>query len=132
LLHSIAGGTGSGLGSWLLENLSDHYPKKIAQSFSVFPTNRGGGSSDVVVQPYNSILTLKRLAVNADSVIVVDNSALDQIVSDRLQVANPSFVESNKLVRLPSSHFSTLTLSVGCYSDECEHGHSEIPRIHEQ
>jgi tubulin gamma len=128
LLHSIAGGTGSGLGSWLLENLSDHYPKKLAQSFSVFPTNRDGGSSDVVVQPYNSILTLKRLAVNADSVIVVDNSALDQIVSDRLHVANPSFVESNKLVSTNSQKAHNL----GRNSHECKYIDIEIPRIHEQ
>lgn len=29
LLHSISGGTGSGLGSFLLERLSDRFPKKI-------------------------------------------------------------------------------------------------------
>jgi len=29
LCHSIAGGTGSGFGSYLLERLNDHYPKKI-------------------------------------------------------------------------------------------------------
>ena len=49
LLHSIAGGTGSGLGSFLLERLNDRFPKKLIQTYSVFPE-----SSDVVVQPYNS------------------------------------------------------------------------------
>lgn len=29
MTHSIAGGTGSGLGSFLLEALNDRYPKKI-------------------------------------------------------------------------------------------------------
>jgi tubulin gamma len=29
LTHSIAGGTGSGLGSFLLEELNDRYPKKL-------------------------------------------------------------------------------------------------------
>ena len=29
LLHSIAGGTGSGCGSYLLERLNDRFPKKI-------------------------------------------------------------------------------------------------------
>lgn len=27
--HSIAGGTGSGMGSYLLEKLNDHFPKKL-------------------------------------------------------------------------------------------------------
>ena len=29
LTHSIAGGTGSGFGSYLLEKLNDRYPKKL-------------------------------------------------------------------------------------------------------
>jgi tubulin gamma len=66
-LHSIAGGTGSGLGSFLLEALNDRYPKKLIQTYSVFPNNNE--TSDVVVQPYNSLLSLKRLTENADSVV---------------------------------------------------------------
>jgi len=31
LCHSIAGGTGSGLGSFLLERLNDRYPKKLVR-----------------------------------------------------------------------------------------------------
>jgi tubulin gamma len=67
LLHSIAGGTGSGLGSYVLETLNDRYPKKLIQTYSVFPNNVE--TSDVVVQPYNSLLSLKRLTQNADSVV---------------------------------------------------------------
>ncbi|GIQ91419.1 gamma tubulin, partial [Kipferlia bialata] len=78
LLHSIAGGTGSGLGSYLLERISDRYPKKLIQTYSVFP-NVATGSSDTVVQPYNSLLTLQRLTLNADSTVVLDNTQLDKI-----------------------------------------------------
>lgn len=90
LCHSIAGGTGSGLGSYLLEKLNDRlkhwffssgfksnihsvyflplrYPKKLVQTYSVFPNQ--DEMSDVVVQPYNSLLTLKRLTQNADCVV---------------------------------------------------------------
>ncbi|KAJ3342946.1 gamma-tubulin [Gonapodya sp. JEL0774] len=108
LLHSIAGGTGSGLGSWLLENLSDRYPKKIVQTYSVFPNN-DGDSSDVVVQPYNSILTLKRLTTDADSVVVLDNTALNHILADRLHIQNPTFAQTNQLVSTVMSA-STSTL----------------------
>jgi tubulin gamma len=97
LLHSIAGGTGSGLGSFLLERLNDRYPKKLIQTYSVFPANEAG-QSDVVVQPYNSLLALKRLTQNADSVVVLDNSALTKIASDRLNVSQPSFEQTNQLV----------------------------------
>lgn len=37
LCHSISGGTGSGVGSYILERLSDRYPKKLIETYSVFP-----------------------------------------------------------------------------------------------
>lgn len=33
LCHSIAGGTGSGMGSYLLEELNQRYPKKLVQTY---------------------------------------------------------------------------------------------------
>jgi len=97
MIHSIAGGTGSGMGSYLLEHISDRYPKKLTQTYSVFPL-MSSDTSDVVVQPYNSVLTLKRLALNADCVIVLDNTALNRIAVDRLKLVNPTFSQTNNLV----------------------------------
>ncbi|CAG0909741.1 unnamed protein product, partial [Cyprideis torosa] len=37
LCHSIAGGTGSGMGSFILERINDRFPKKLVQTYSVFP-----------------------------------------------------------------------------------------------
>jgi len=67
LLHSIAGGTGSGVGSFLLERLNDRFPKKLIQTYSIFPDTQNSG--DVVVQPYNSLLSMRRLTEYADSVV---------------------------------------------------------------
>jgi tubulin gamma len=53
------------------------------------------------VQPYNSILTLKRLVNHADSVVVLDNGALARISAERLHVQTPSFDQTNQLVSLP-------------------------------
>ena len=96
LCHSIAGGTGSGMGSYLLERLNDHFPKKLVQTYSVFPN--WDNSPDVVVQPYNSLLTLKRLTLNADAVVVLDNTALNRIAVDRLHLENPTVNQLNSLV----------------------------------
>ena len=97
LCHSIAGGTGSGMGSYLLERLNDHFPKKIVQTYSVFPS-WNDQSSDVVVQPYNALLTLKRLTLNADAVVVLDNTALNRIAMERLRIENPTVDHLNSLV----------------------------------
>jgi tubulin gamma len=93
LCHSIAGGTGSGMGSYLLESINDHFPKKLVQTYSVFP-----GDGDIVVQPYNSLLTIKRLVNNADCVVTIDNNALNRIAIDRLRLKSPTIAETNSLV----------------------------------
>ena len=54
------------MGSYLLERLNDRYPKKLIQTYSVFSNQ---ATSDVVVQPYNSLLTLKRLILNCDCTV---------------------------------------------------------------
>ena len=121
LLHSIAGGTGSGLGSYILERMNDRFPKKLIQTYSVFPDTQGGG--DVVVNPYNSVLAMRRLTQNADSVVsyvgigstdellmikvVLDNGALSRIAADRLHVQEPSFQQTNQLVGGVIRLFST-------------------------
>ncbi|EJD41483.1 tubulin gamma chain [Auricularia subglabra TFB-10046 SS5] len=94
LMHTIAGGTGSGLGSYL-ERLNDRFPKTLIQTYSVFPNHT---QPDVVVQSYNSLLTLRRLTNHADSVVMLDNAALARIAADRLHVQDPSFDQTNQLV----------------------------------
>ena len=120
LTHSIAGGTGSGMGSYVLEKLADRFPKKLVQTYSVFPNQEDKGDnamgyvSDVVVQPYNSILTLKRLTQSADCVVVLDNTALNRIATDRLHINNPSLTQINELVSTIMS-VSTTTLRYPSY-----------------
>ena len=85
MTHSTAGGTGSGFGSYLLERLNDRFPKKLIQTYSVFP-NEG----DVVVQPYNCLLASKRLVQNSDATVVIDNTALTRMANDRLKLSHPT------------------------------------------
>ncbi|XP_052865078.1 tubulin gamma-1 chain-like [Anopheles cruzii] len=112
LCHSIAGGTGSGMGSFIMETLSERFPKKLIQTYSVFPNQ--DEISDVVVQPYNSLLTLRRLTSCADCVVVLDNTALNRIATERLQLENPSFAQINTLVSTIMS-VSTTTLRYPSY-----------------
>ena len=52
--------------------------------YSVMP-NLSRGESDTVVQPYNSMLALRRLAELADECIVIDNTALHAIAMESLK-----------------------------------------------
>ena len=95
-----------------MERLCDRFPGKLVSSYSVFPNQNE--TSDVVVQPYNSILTLKRLINNADSVVVLDNNALNRIASERLKIPNPNYSQVNSLVSTVMSA-STTTLRYPSY-----------------
>ncbi|KAK2963371.1 putative Tubulin gamma-1 chain [Blattamonas nauphoetae] len=95
LCHSLAGGTGSGYGSYLLEKLNERYPDKLIQTYSVFPAP---DSTDVVVQTYNSILTMQRLIQHADATVVLDNVALNRIAEEKLKLTQPTVVDLNEFI----------------------------------
>lgn len=105
LIHSVAGGTGSGLGSNFLEAISDRYHKKIVTTYSVFPSNE----SEVVVQPYNTVLTLRRLIESSDASVVFDNNALLDLASRVFKDPNTSYEQTNQLI---ASVLSSVTNSL--------------------
>ncbi|KAG8742517.1 Tubulin beta-2 chain [Ceratobasidium sp. 414] len=63
LIHSLGGGTGSGLGSLLLSKLREEAPDRMLTTFSIFPSPK---VSDTVVEPYNTVLALHQLVENTD------------------------------------------------------------------
>ena len=63
VFHSVGGGTGSGLGSLLLERLSVDYGKKSKLGFTVLPAPQ---VSTAVVEPYNTILSTHSLLEHMD------------------------------------------------------------------
>lgn len=72
-LHSICGGTGSGLGSFVLEQLQDFFPELCRLNVAVFPS---GNDEDVITAPYNAVLSMQQLTQVSDSVIPLENSAM--------------------------------------------------------
>lgn len=116
MLHSTAGGTGSGLGSYLLETMADRFPKKLMQTVSVFPNNAEG--SDVVVQPYNVALTMKRLTEHTDAVVVLDNNSLHRVAAEKLHISDPSFAQTNQIAAtVIAASTSTLRFPGYLYND---------------
>ncbi|KAL3902023.1 MAG: hypothetical protein SGCHY_000133 [Lobulomycetales sp.] len=52
VISSLGGGTGSGLGSFVGEQLADEYPDVLKFASAVFPSK----DDDVVTSPYNSFV----------------------------------------------------------------------------
>ncbi|KAL4103172.1 hypothetical protein PRIC1_006907 [Phytophthora ramorum] len=72
VMHSMGGGTGSGLGTYILGLLEDQYPDVYRFATVVFPSE----DDDVVTSPYNSMLALRELTEHADCVLPIENEAL--------------------------------------------------------
>eukprot|EP01083_Nonionella_stella_P032287 88367_1 len=95
--HSIGGGTGSGFGTLVMEKLKDYYPDRITETWSIYPTPK---VSDVVVEPYNAILTISQLMTDSDATFVTDNEALFDISHNILKQKSPKFADLNWILSL--------------------------------
>ena len=109
IMHSIGGGTGSGLGSLIVEKLSEEYSDKVSFNFSIFPGSTNNIQSDCVVEPYNAIMSLSTLIENSQAVFTIENSALHRICQKNLKIAKPTFADINHLVALGMSNATATT-----------------------
>jgi len=75
-------------------------------TFSVLPSAK---VSDVIVEPYNAVLSIHQLVENADGVFCLDNEALYDICFRTLKQTTPSYGDLNNLI---SSIMSGITASL--------------------
>jgi len=95
LMHSLGGGTGSGMGTLLLLKIRDGYPDRITTTYSVYPSPK---VSDTVVEPYNAVLSTHQLLENSDETFIVDNEALYNISNNVLKAKEPTYQKLNDLI----------------------------------
>jgi tubulin beta len=95
LMHSLGGGTGSGMGTLLLLKIRDGYPDRITTTYSIYPSPK---VSDTVVEPYNAVLSSHQLLENSDETFIVDNEALYNINANVLKNQQPTYAELNSLI----------------------------------
>merc|ERR1712117_42651 len=94
VFNAVGGGTGSGLGSLLLERLS------------VYPSPQ---VSTAVVEPYNSVLSTHSLLEHTDVAVMLDNEAVYDICRRSLDIERPTYTNLNRLV---AQVISSLTASL--------------------
>ncbi|XP_046409749.1 tubulin delta chain-like [Neodiprion fabricii] len=91
---SSAGGTGSGVGSYLMEKIRDEYPTKTMASSIVFPY----GSGEVCTQNYNTLLTLAKFIDITDVAILFENDQIHGICENLTKVPNTNFNDLNHVI----------------------------------
>ncbi|KAL3855216.1 hypothetical protein ACJMK2_014436 [Sinanodonta woodiana] len=92
LLHSLSGGTGSGLGSRLCEALRDEYQLGHLMSCAFVPH----ASGESPLQHYNSLLTLSHLQRFCDCIVLTHNDDVLNLVEKKKGSERVSFSHLNE------------------------------------
>lgn len=95
--HSIGGGTGSGMGTLMVQKVFDQYPSSMRISFTVYPSK---SVSDTVVEPYNAVLAINQLLENTDFTHLYDNESLYDTATKVLKESRPNFGFLNSLIAM--------------------------------
>ena len=74
---AMAGGTGSGVGSKMIESIRDEFGSKVPIiTNAIWPYSNG----EVVVQNYNTLLTLGTLMTESDGILFHQNAIINAII----------------------------------------------------
>ncbi|XP_061775293.1 tubulin delta chain isoform X2 [Nerophis ophidion] len=91
---SVAGGTGSGVGTFVTQRLRDSYPKSFLVNHLTWPYSQG----EAVVQNYNSLLTLRHVCQLSDALLVQENDVVHAICGQMLRLKHVSINHINKVI----------------------------------
>ena len=91
-LHSMGGGTGSGLGTRMTEAMCDHFPDITLLNIAVAPYH----FSEVVVQHYNSLLCLSKVIAATHGVMLFENEVAQDLCKSMRRIARPTLNDINQ------------------------------------
>lgn len=104
LTHALGGGTGSGLGSLLIDRLREEFQDRIITTFTAWPS---GKLSNSAVEPYNAMLSVPHLVDNTHATYCFDTEALFNICQRSLGISEPSLSDLNRLMATTMSGVTT-------------------------
>jgi tubulin delta len=115
VLLSLAGGTGSGLGTYVCEMLREEFPTATVIVQPVWPFRSG----EVAVQSYNTVLSLARLQQEVDSMLLVENDVINRVCERMHGVKTVSFDRMNTVIAdtlasalMPIGHSQTFSADI--------------------
>ncbi|KAL4112933.1 hypothetical protein QTP88_016648 [Uroleucon formosanum] len=100
VFRSISGGTGSGMGSRIIETIKNTYPNKTIIDFNVCSSSE---FSNIIVEPYNTALTTHHVLDVVNCSLLFDNKSIYDICGSKLDLLKPSFANINSIVALVTS-----------------------------
>ena len=113
LLHSLGGGSGSGLGAYIIEHLADMYPESLLTTTSILPSPL---CSDIVTEPYNALLSLQSLLPHTHLTTLISNESLMRIMKTRYKLTQPTYNDLNHLAACYSTNLIPIYDTNGPFS----------------
>ncbi len=93
ILESVAGGTGSGLGTYLTGELKDEYPQVCRINCLVWPHSSG----EVIVQSYNTVFTMANLQEYSNALLCLSNDYAHSVCSRQEKIERPEMDDLNRV-----------------------------------
>mmetsp|Transcript_24163 Transcript_24163/g.42930 ORF Transcript_24163/g.42930 Transcript_24163/m.42930 type:complete len:324 (-) Transcript_24163:409-1380(-) len=125
LFQSLAGGTGSGVGTRMTEELRDELGNVPILNTVIWPHSFG----EVIVQNFNTALSLSHLSEASDGLIILQNDRLQSTARNLLGITHPDFSHINQVA---TSMITSLFCPVvkanlpATYSQFCQSPYAEI------
>jgi len=101
--HSLAGGTGSGLGTRITEQIGDEFSDCVRMNLAITPYHFG----EVVVQHYNAVLSLAKIASSSDAILLFENEVAQYMCKQTRGIERPTLGDINELI---ASHLVPILL----------------------
>ena len=94
IINSLAGGTGSGLGSYLAVLMKDYFPEINLLNIAVLPNDSG----EVVVNSYNTLLSISENYKVSDLMTVINNQEIFDICKNIYKLKKIGFEDLNSII----------------------------------
>lgn len=77
-----------------MNKIREEYPDRVLQSFTIYPSPK----CDVLVEPYNALLSLHHLLKDSNMVMAIDIEGLYRICFKTLKQSSPSYKDLDQVV----------------------------------
>ena len=102
VMHSMAGGTGSGLGCAVTETVREEFGAKVLLLNTVVAPFHSG---EVIVQDYNAVLTIAKLQAHSDLVVAHENETASRACKKLYDIPSPQITDLNRVLGGLTSSF---------------------------
>lgn len=97
IIHSLAGGTGSGLGTKITESVGELFPEIIKVNLAIVPFS---SFNEIIVQYYNAILSLSKITSTfvSDGTILFENEVAQYLCKTIGGIDRPTMRDINDVI----------------------------------